>query len=126
MKKTTMIVLAALLLAACQSKHQQLQQQIEQRKEALKQHQDSALSVSEKDVQRLDSELQVASARYEELKRAADVAHANGTGTAEQFQEVTLMRLKRDSLQTQFDVTCSKIKYIKKLKEADKAGEKPK
>lgn len=125
MKKTALIILAVVLVTACQNKHQQLQKEIELRKTALKHHQDSALTASQKDVERLDRELQQASAEYQRLKKAADAAHANGTGTAEQFKEVTFMRLKRDSLQAQFDATCSKIKYIRKRMEEDKEEKQP-
>lgn len=34
--------------------------------------------------------------------------------TADDLQTLTLMRIKRDSLQTRFDVQCAKIKYIHK------------
>lgn len=108
------VVAALLALTACQSKHEQLQQQIEQRKEALKHHQDSALTASQRTVQQLDEQLQQAKADYERMKRAADAAHANGTATAEQLTATTQMRLHRDSLQAQFDAECAKIKYIRK------------
>jgi len=108
-------MMAALLaLTACQSKHEQLQQQIEQRKEALKHHQDSALTAAQRTVQQLDEQLQQAKADYERMKREADAAHANGTATAEQLTATTQMRLHRDSLQAQFDAECAKIKYIRK------------
>ena len=32
--------------------------------------------------------------------------------TAEELNTLTLMRMKRDSLQTAFDTQCAKIKYI--------------
>jgi uncharacterized protein (DUF342 family) len=113
--KYAVCMMAALLaLTACQSKHEQLQQQIEQRKEALKHHQDSALTAAQRTVQQLDEQLQQAKADYERMKRAADAAHANGTATAEQLTATTQMRLHRDSLQAQFDAECAKIKYIRK------------
>lgn len=108
------LALIAMVLSGCHNKHEQLQQQIEQRKSALKHHQDSALSASQLDVQRLDSELQVVSAQYEKMKRVSEQAHANGTATAQQLTATTQMRLRRDSLQAQFDAQCAKIKYIRK------------
>jgi chromosome segregation ATPase len=119
MRKTIMVAFAALLLTACQSKHEQLQKQISERKEALKEHQDSALTMSQADVERLDQELQKVSAQYEVLKWDAEEAHNKGTGTPELYERVTRLRLKRDSLQAQFDVACSKIKYIRRLQEDD-------
>ena len=103
-----------LTLTACESKHEQLQKEIEQRRTALKHHQDSALTASQREVERLDAELQEASAQYATMKRQADAAHANGTATAEQLTATTKMRLRRDSLQAQFDAQCAKIKYIRK------------
>ena len=113
-KYAVCVVAALLALTACQSKHEQLQQQIEQRKEALKHHQDSALTAAQHTVQQLDEQLQQAKADYERMKREADAAHANGTATAEQLTATTQMRLHRDSLQAQFDAECAKIKYIRK------------
>ena len=113
MKKVLLICLVA-VLSGCESKHEQLQKEIAQRKEALKHHQDSALTASQSDVERLDQELQTVSAEYERMKAAAEAAHANGTATAEQLTAVTQMRMRRDSLQAQFDAQCAKIKYIRK------------
>ena len=108
------ILFVVLTLTACESKHEQLQKEIEQRRTALKHHQDSALTASQREVERLDAELQEASAQYAKMKRQADAAHANGTATAEQLTATTKMRLRRDSLQAQFDAQCAKIKYIRK------------
>ena len=113
MKKVLLICLVA-VLSGCESKHEQLQKEIAQRKDALKHHQDSALTASQSDVERLDQELQTVSAEYERMKAAAEAAHANGTATAEQLTAVTQMRMRRDSLQAQFDAQCAKIKYIRK------------
>ena len=114
-KKLFIPVLAVVLLAVgCQSKHERLQQEIQQRKAALKHHQDSALTASQREVERLDQELQRVNAEYNRMKEAAEAAHAAGTATADQLTAVTQMRMHRDSLQTQFDVLCAKIKYIRK------------
>jgi len=89
-------------------------QMVEIRKGALKLHQEVELKAAQQDVERLDQELQKVNVEYEKMKKASEAAHAAGTATAEQLTNVTLMRMHRDSLQTQFDVQCAKIKYIKK------------
>lgn len=115
MRKAIIIIsILVATLSACESKHQSMQREIASRKAALKQHQDSALNASEKDVQKLDQLLQKANRDYAKMKAEADAAHAAGTATAEQLTNVTRMRLYRDSLQTAFDVQCAKIKYIRK------------
>jgi len=114
MRKIFIILLTIFILSSCENKHEKMQQEIKTRKEALKHHQDSALSASEKDVQKLDKELQEANKKYYKMKADAEAAHAAGTATAKQLTNVTKMRLYRDSLQTQFDVQCAKIKYIHK------------
>ena len=110
-------VLAAMCLAgfsSCESKHQKLQQQIEQRKAALEHKQDSTLTAAQEEIQRLDSLLQQVKSEYEQKRRAAEAAHEAGTGTEEQFGEVNRLRQLRDSLQVRFDTECAKIRYVKR------------
>ena len=89
-----------LLLINCESKHTKLQEEIRQRKEAL--------------IHKLDKEIQIVNRKYNQMKHEAQVAHDAGTATAEQLRAVTRMRMHRDSLKTQFDMLCAKIKYIRK------------
>ena len=110
-------VLAAMCLAgfsSCESKHQKLQQQNEQREAAPNHKQDSTLTASQKEIQRLDSLLQQVKSEYEQKRRAAEAAHEAGTGTEEQFGEVNRLRQLRDSLQVRFDTECAKIRYVKR------------
>ncbi len=114
MKKTIILLVAVCLLFGCEDKHRKMQEEIQTRKERLQHHQDSALEASQKEVQRLDEEIQRVNRQYEQMKRQAEKAHAAGTATYKQLSDVTKMRIHRDSLQTQFDVLCAKIKYIRK------------
>ena len=118
MKKKTAICLAALafLLAACQSKHEQLQREIEQRKAALTHKQDSTIEASQQAVEQLDEELQRVKAEYELRKAEADRAHEAGTGTIEMYENVNRLRQLRDSLQVQFDTECAKIRYVRRVR----------
>lgn len=103
-----------LLLSSCESKHDKLQKEIKQRKDALIRRQDSTLRADQKEVERLDKELLEVNKKYAKMKREALQAQESGTATAEQLSAVTRMRMHRDSLKTQFDVLCAKIKYIRK------------
>lgn len=104
----------SIILIGCESKHDKLQKEILQRREALTRHQDSVMKASQKEVEQLDRELQEVNREYAKIKREAQTAHDAGTATAEQLRAVTLMRMHRDSLKTRFDVLCAKIKYIRR------------
>ncbi|MBR2102449.1 MAG: hypothetical protein IJ928_06835 [Prevotella sp.] len=114
-----MACLLAALLTACESRHEQLQKQIEERHAALKHHQDSSLLAAQLNVEKLDTQLQQARWEYARLKRNTDAAYAQGTATASQLRQATLARLRRDSLQAAFDAECAKIRYIKKRQEEE-------
>lgn len=52
------------------------------------------------------------------MKKTVEDLKSKGIATAEQLKQLTLTRVKRDSLKTVFDVECAKIKYInKRMKE---------
>lgn len=87
---------------------------IEARKQALKLYQEVELKRAELQVQNADTVLQRVEREYQELKSTVDQLRSKGEATAEQLRSVNLMRVKRDSLKTIFDVECAKIKYIKK------------
>lgn len=114
--RTRLFILSTLLLLliGCESKHNKLQEEIRQRKEALIRRQDSTLKASQKEVEQLDKEIQVVTQKYNQMKREAQLAHDAGTATAEQLRSVTRMRMHRDSLKTRFDMLCAKIKYIRR------------
>ena len=48
---------------------------------------------------------------------------AQGEATAEELTSLTLQRIRRDSLQTRFDVLCAQIRYIHKRQEQNEKGE---
>jgi hypothetical protein len=87
---------------------------IDARRKALTLYQDAEIAQAQDELEETDSALQHASKTYDQLKAAAERAHANGTATASQLTEVTRTRMLRDSLQVQFDLQCAKIKYIRK------------
>ena len=65
-----------------------------------------------------DRALQKIESEYEQMKKIVEDLKSKGMATAEQLRNLTLTRVKRDSLKTVFDVECAKIKYInKRMKE---------
>ena len=90
---------------------------IEERKEALLIYQDASLRQSQKALARVDSLLEIEKERFAELEKFVMERKAQGEATAEELTSLTLQRIHRDSLQTQFDVLCSKIRYIRKRQE---------
>jgi hypothetical protein len=85
---------------------------IEERKQALKIYQNVQLKIAQIELARVDSMLLRVGADYSVMKKYSDAHHAAGTATAAELSSATRERIKRDSLQTRFDVLCAKIKYI--------------
>lgn len=90
---------------------------LEARKKGLRIYQEAELKRAQGIVERADTALQRVEGEYQKMKAAVDRLHEKGTATVEQLRAVNLMRVKRDSLKTVFDVECAKIKYIKKKME---------
>ena len=93
---------------------------IEARKQALKLYQEVELKRAQLVVSNVDTVLQRVDREYQEMKKTVDALREKSAATEEQLRTVNLMRVKRDSLQTVFDVECAKIKYIKKKMEEEK------
>lgn len=91
---------------------------IEVRKQALKLYQSISLKQTQEELARTDSALQAVILNYNYLKAKVDKDRQELRATPEELQMLTLVRMKRDSLQVSFDTQCAKIKYIhKKQKE---------
>lgn len=91
---------------------------IEARKAALKLYQEVHLKSAQQTVQQADEALRSVSVAYNQRKAEVEQLKAQGGATAKEIEELSLLRKKRDSLQTVFDVQCAKIKYIHaKMKE---------
>jgi len=87
---------------------------VEIRKKALALYQRVSLKQAQETLDDTDKKLQTAVREYERLKATVDEHKAMLTATAEELDRLTRKRIERDSLQTQFDVLCAKIKYIHK------------
>lgn len=92
---------------------------IDVRKQALKLHQAIELKRAQEELALADSALQVVIADYEQQRKEVEAAKRALRATPEQLTRFTKTRVLRDSLQTEFDVLCAKIRYIHK-----KQGEK--
>ena len=88
---------------------------LEARKKGLRLYQEAELKRAQGIVERADTALQHVEREYQEMKAQVDKLRETGAATVEQLRAVNLMRVKRDSLKTVFDVECAKIKYIKKM-----------
>ena len=91
---------------------------IETRKQALILQQNIELKRSQEELAVVDSLLQVVKNDYETLKQKVEKDKQELKATPEELTMLTKTRVRRDSLQTRFEVLCAKIRYIhKKQKE---------
>ena len=91
---------------------------IETRKQALILQQNIELKRSQEELAVVDSLLQVVKSDYETLKQQVEKDKQELKATPEELTMLTKTRVRRDSLQTRFEVLCAKIRYIhKKQKE---------
>ena len=110
-----LLPLFAITFSACGPKSRRAE--IEQRKEALKHKQDSTLAASQQELAWVDSALQVANARHEQLQQQLQSGSLSKAQLQQLGDEITRARLHRDSLQVRFEVLCGKIKYIHRKQE---------
>lgn len=91
---------------------------IDTRKRALRLQQDIELKRSQEELAVVDSALQAVKHDYEYQRQKVEKDKQQLRATADELTMLTKTRLRRDSLQTRFDVLCAKIRYIhKKQKE---------
>ncbi len=91
---------------------------IETRRQALKLYQDIELKRSQEELAWVDSALQAVKHDYDYLRAKVEKDKEQLRATAEELTMLTKTRMRRDSLQTRFNVLCGKIRYIhKKQKE---------
>lgn len=91
---------------------------IETRKQALRLQQNVELKRSQEELAYVDSALQAVKQDYEYQKQKVEKDRQELRATPEELTLLTKTRVRRDSLQTRFDVLCAKIRYIhKKQKE---------
>ena len=91
---------------------------VDMRRQALKLRQNIELKRSQDELALVDSMLQAVSHDYRYQQQKVEKDKQELRATAEELTMLTRTRMRRDSLQTRFDVLCAKIRYIhKKQKE---------
>jgi len=87
---------------------------IETRKQALRLQQNVELKRSQEELELVDSALQAVKRDYDTLLPQVNSHKEELKATPEELTLLTKTRVRRDSLQTQFDMLCAKIRYIHK------------
>ena len=87
---------------------------VEERREALKLHQEASLKMAQANLAEVDSALQAAIRQFDEMKPQVEAHRKACTATQEELQQFNELRAYRDSLQGVFNLECAKIKYIHK------------
>lgn len=90
---------------------------VNERKEALKIHQEASLKMAQDNLAQVDQALQAAEKSYDSLAIVVEVNRKALTATPQMLQQFNELRVLRDSLRTVFTVECAKIKYIHKRQE---------
>ena len=101
-------------LAAIDTLRAKFPKAIAERKEALKLYQEASLRIAQKQLAYVDSALEAEKNIFQTMEKSVAAHKEAGIATAEELTALTRKRMLRDSLQTQFDVLCAKIKYIHK------------
>ena len=101
-------------LAAIDTLRAKFPKAIAERREALKLYQEASLRIAQKQLAYVDSALEAEKHIFRTMEKSVAAHKEKGIATAEELTALTRKRMLRDSLQTQFDVLCAKIKYIHK------------
>lgn len=96
---------------------------VEARKVALRLHQDVELKIAQQELARTDSVLVVVNRQLDSLQQQVDAHKAALKATAEELTALTLTRVRRDSIRTQFEALGMKIRYIRQKQEEGKSEE---
>lgn len=114
MKKLTFLLALAAMLTACGNHSRR--DEIEARKNALQQKQDSALAAAQQQLAEVDSMLIEANRRHDEQHQWVMTHAAQLNDHSPKVQQLNSLRARRDSLQAQWQVLGAKIRYIRQLK----------
>ena len=116
MKKSILAIMTmALLLTACGET--KTRKEINRRKAALVEHQQTELKKAQDELWRTDSLLQLANKELEAMTKEVETHKKALKATPEELTALTKLRVKRDSIRTQYEALGLKIRYIKKKSE---------
>ena len=96
--------------------------EIEQRRAALRHKQDSSLLAAQQELAFVDSTLESVKVEYEQKKAEVERHKAELTATAEELTALTMLGLRRDSLQAQWNLLGAKIRYIRQKQSEGESG----
>ena len=115
MKKLTLAIMVALMLTACGET--KTRKEINRRKAALVEHQQTELKKAQDELWRTDSLLQIANKQLKAMTQEVEAHKKALKATEEELTALTKLRVKRDSIRTQYETLGLKIRYIhKKMK----------
>ena len=104
--------MVALLLTACGETN--TRKEINRRKAALVEHQQTELKKAQEELWITDSLLQQANKQLEAMTQQVEEHKKALTATEEELTALTQLRVKRDSIRTQYEALGLKIRYIRK------------
>ena len=112
MKKIALAVFTALLITACGEK--KTRQEINRRKAALVEKQETELKKAQAELWKTDSLLQLTNQKFDSLTKEVELHKQSLKATPEELTALTQLRIKRDSIRTQYEALGLKIRYIHK------------
>lgn len=120
MRKILLMMMCAALIAGCgqgKKNNDDLQDEIDERREALAERQSKELAETESELEAVDTLLERAKREHDEMHAWVMAHHAQMTDRSPEVLRLNSLRAHRDSLQERFNALCYKIKYIKKKQE---------
>ena len=114
MRNVLLAILVAILITACGETN--TRKEINRRKAALVEKQKTELKKAQDELWRTDSLLQLASKELEAMTKEVEEHKKALKATPEELTALTKLRVKRDSIRTQYEALGLKIRYIKKKK----------
>lgn len=109
-------LLAILILTACGET--KTRKEINRRKAALVEKQETELKKAQAELWKTDSLLQLTNQKFDSLTKEVELHKQALKATPEELTALTQLRIKRDSIRTQYEALGLKIRYIhKKQKE---------
>ncbi len=112
MKKIALAVFTALLITACGET--KTRKEINQRKNALVEKQATELKKAQAELWKTDSLLQLTNQKLDALTKEVEAHKQALKATPEELTALTQLRIKRDSIRTQYEALGLKIRYIHK------------
>lgn len=110
MKKTCWLMAIAAIILSCGGNSRRAE--IDARKAALKHKQDSTLLATQQELAWVDSTLEAVKKECAAKEALVNQHKAELKATGQELTELTLLRMRRDSLQVKWDMLGAKIKYI--------------